>query len=270
MPRPPAAPPLLFASRLLLERGGEELLSPARFDLLRHIDAQGSITAAAQAAGISYRSAWSTVDTLNNLAGVPLVERSKGGAGGGGACLTEAGRQLVETYGRLQERQQQFLDWVAGGGDDMAHYLAMLARIGLRTSARNQLAGVVGGIEGRGPQVRLTVQLSNGQSLAALISEHSRAELGLAEGAPVIALFKASAVCAVTEEQLVRAGSNRLAGRVAALEEGEGRAALALALPGGLTVHALQSTLPAGESLRVGDAAVAAFDPSSVILASGR
>lgn len=270
MSRRPSEPPLLFASRLLLERGGEELLGPARFELLRHIDAQGSITAAAQAAGISYRSAWSAVDALNNLAGVPLVERAKGGAGGGGACLTEAGRQLVGTYSRLQERQQQFLDWVASGGEDLAHYLAMLSRIGLRTSARNQLAGVVGGIEGSGPQVRLNVQLSNGQSLAALISEHSRAELGLAEGAPAIALFKASAVCAVSGEALVTARSNRLAGRVAALEQGEGRAAVELALPGGLTVHALQPALPAAEALRVGGAAIAAFDPSSVILASGR
>ena len=68
----------------------------------------------------------------------------------------------------------------------------------------------------------------------------------------------------------MRAGSNRLAGRVAAREEGDGRAALDLALPGGLTVHALQPLRPADASLAVGDAAVAVFDPASVILACGR
>ena len=35
--------------------------------------------------GVSYKAAWQAIDTLTNLAGAPLVERTVGGSGGGGA-----------------------------------------------------------------------------------------------------------------------------------------------------------------------------------------
>ena len=56
--------------------------------LLEQIAVQGSITRAAKAAGLSYKAAWDAIDELNNLAERPLVERSVGGKGGGGARLS--------------------------------------------------------------------------------------------------------------------------------------------------------------------------------------
>ena len=44
--------------------------------------------------GMSYKAAWDAIDTMNNLAGEPLVERLTGGKGGGGT-LTARGEQLV-------------------------------------------------------------------------------------------------------------------------------------------------------------------------------
>src|SRR3989304_7854046 len=60
------------------------------------------------------------------------------------------------------------------------------------TSARNRLSAVVRRVVNTGPQVR--VELDAGFPLVALITKQSLEELGLAEGSPVVASFKATAV----------------------------------------------------------------------------
>src|SRR5256885_17188879 len=67
-------------------------LADRRIAILRHIAAGHSISQAAREAGVSYKAAWQALDVLTNLAGRALVERSVGGAGGGGARITQGGR----------------------------------------------------------------------------------------------------------------------------------------------------------------------------------
>ena len=73
-----------------------EQRSDRRIDVLRRIQASGSISEAARQVGISYKAAWQALDTLSNLAGVELVQRSVGGRGGGGAVLTPDALLLLE------------------------------------------------------------------------------------------------------------------------------------------------------------------------------
>lgn len=56
-------------------------------ELLERIDATGSISSAASAMGMSYKSAWEAVESINNLSEQPLVERKTGGQKGGGQHL---------------------------------------------------------------------------------------------------------------------------------------------------------------------------------------
>lgn len=259
--------PLLFASRLSLARGDEELVGPARFELLRQIDACGSITSAAQAAGVSYRTAWLAVDALNNLAGEVLVERVKGGAGGGGARLTPAGRSLVDTYAVLQAKQQEFLEWVARGGSDIEHYVQMLGRLSLRTSARNQLAARVRRCDADGPVVRVTLRLADGQELVAVISHRSRQVLGIEPGATVVALFKIGAAGIVPADAPDRV--NLLRGVVAQTEDAHGGTEVAISLPGGSTVHGLVVADPGQGGLpRVGQPVAVIVDAGAILLAA--
>lgn len=58
--------------------GGANLGGPGRIELLSRIADCGSITQAAKAIGMSYKAAWDAIDTMNNLAGEPLVERVTG------------------------------------------------------------------------------------------------------------------------------------------------------------------------------------------------
>uniref|UniRef100_UPI001F01F314 winged helix-turn-helix domain-containing protein n=1 Tax=Falsiroseomonas oryziterrae TaxID=2911368 RepID=UPI001F01F314 len=82
-------------------------VGPGKIALLEAIEREGSISAAGRALQMSYRRAWELVDTLNQLLGTPAVATSPGGARGGGATLTEAGRRLVADYRAIEEAARQ-------------------------------------------------------------------------------------------------------------------------------------------------------------------
>jgi len=69
--------------------------------LLRAVDDHGSLNAAAEALGRSYSRAHARIEDLESVVG-PLVERERGGAGGGGSRLTDGARELLSRYDRLQ------------------------------------------------------------------------------------------------------------------------------------------------------------------------
>ena len=80
--------------------------------LLENIERLGSIAAAARAMKLGYRNAWLWIESVNQLAASPLVEKITGGAGGGRARLTEEGRKAVKEYKELRTRFQEFLKQV--------------------------------------------------------------------------------------------------------------------------------------------------------------
>lgn len=82
--------------RLIL--GPDAMLGPGKVELLQRIGETGSISAAGRQMGMSYKRAWMLVETLNAMFREPLVTSARGGAGGGGAVLTEAGRRVLELY----------------------------------------------------------------------------------------------------------------------------------------------------------------------------
>jgi molybdate transport system regulatory protein len=85
--------------RIDLPRGR---IGPGKIALLEAIDREGSISAAGRALGMSYKRAWDLVDALNTLIGLAVVAASPGGYRGGGATLTDAGRNLVADYRAIE------------------------------------------------------------------------------------------------------------------------------------------------------------------------
>lgn len=189
-------------------------LSDKRIDILRQIGEGGSISQAARAVGVSYKAAWQAVDTLTNLAGTPLVQRAVGGAGGGGAVLTEAGQQLLAAADAMAQARGAVLSrWQAD-----PHAGPAVARLAVRTSMRNQWPCVVQGVQVHGQIVLVHLGLApaaaqghvselpeRGQRdgaprgegaafLAARITRESAELLGLQPGLAVQALCKATAV----------------------------------------------------------------------------
>ncbi|CAM3235873.1 molybdate transport system regulatory protein [Paracoccus aminovorans] len=90
---------LHFDSGLTFGRG--------KADLLQFIDEDGSISAAGRRMKMSYRRAWSLVEEMNGHFDTPLVDSSRGGAKGGGAVLTERGREVLDDYRALEDLLRQ-------------------------------------------------------------------------------------------------------------------------------------------------------------------
>ena len=84
--------------RLWIEGPEGTFLGYGRVVLLERIRDCGSISAAARSMEMSYRHAWDLVDSMNRQSRLPVVEKTAGGRGGGGAVLTEAGRQAIESF----------------------------------------------------------------------------------------------------------------------------------------------------------------------------
>ncbi|MFD1912743.1 winged helix-turn-helix domain-containing protein [Halodurantibacterium flavum] len=90
--------------RIRIVFGEDEMIGPGKADLLERIDRCGSIAAAGREMGMSYKRAWELVGTLNAMFRSPVVESTRGGPNGGGAALTEAGREVLQLY-RAFERE---------------------------------------------------------------------------------------------------------------------------------------------------------------------
>ncbi|MFZ3185961.1 MAG: TOBE domain-containing protein [Pseudomonas sp.] len=248
---------------------GKNLAGQARIELLTQIANTGSITQAAKAAGISYKSAWDSVDAMNNAAGSPLVARAAGGKGGGGTQLTAAGQQLVEAFARYQQEHQRFLERLSEDSS-LEPYLQIMDRLRLRTSARNQLLAKVRQIHPDGLNDRIELQLhGSAQSLTALITHTSSERLNLKVGADVFALIKASWVRLLAADALAQPADNLLQGEVLQIERGALETEVQIQLPGGtqLTAQLMSSQIDA-LGLAVDGPAHARIDPEQIILCS--
>jgi molybdate transport system regulatory protein len=236
---------------------------PQRIALLAHIAEQGSITRAAKSAGLSYKAAWDAIDELNNLAQKPLVERSVGGKGGGGAKLTAEGERVLRLYQRLQVLQAQVL-----GSDEDASDFNLLGRLMLRTSARNQLHGQVIAIESHGRNDMIRLQLSGALSLSAQITHDSTLRLELETGVEVVALIKAGWLELLALGQVATPGHNCMSGVIETiLDADDGPSEVRIALPNGQVLCALAQpaalkALKAAE----GQPIQVQFSPSNVLL----
>ena len=78
-------------------------LGPGKVKILESIRDGGSISQAARAMKMSYRSAGVLVDSMNSLFRVPVVRTTLGGHGGGSAVLTDFGAEVIDRY-RSMER----------------------------------------------------------------------------------------------------------------------------------------------------------------------
>ena len=99
--RKPSRPNLKPQIRILFRKA--IAMGPGKADLLRAIDQTGSISAAARQMEMSYRRAWLLVDTMNQAFKWPVVVTLTGGKAGGGAAVTEFGKEVLQRYSDMEK-----------------------------------------------------------------------------------------------------------------------------------------------------------------------
>ena len=96
--------------RVWVDKKNKPFLGLGRVILLEKIKKHGSINAAAKSIKMSYRQAWQLVKEMNECAKQPVIEKTIGGANGGGTVLTAYGEAVIKNFYTLQSKIQSFIE----------------------------------------------------------------------------------------------------------------------------------------------------------------
>lgn len=216
-------------------QAGECTFGQADAVLLRAIDEHGSIHRAADELGRSYAHAQRRLDELESAFG-DIIERTRGGTGGGGSALTSGGRELLSRLDRLRAEGDRFIrverttlpgdfdrldgrmgvvDTAAGpvrtlvdDADEAVTVSVPADAVTLHrpdappasseTSARNRFRGQILDVTRDRDGATVSIDIGAESPLTARITTESLARLDLSRGDEVVAAFKATATRAVS------------------------------------------------------------------------
>jgi len=102
-------PDLIPHALVTLTKRGVAVIGEREARLLDAVDRVRSIKDAAAEAGISYRTAWSAIQQMEQALGRPMVVSRAGGPGGGATTLTDECRRLLASYQDLRRRLEEIL-----------------------------------------------------------------------------------------------------------------------------------------------------------------
>lgn len=259
-----------LTAALSLRRDGGARVGGDRIALLETVGATGSITAAAKQLGLSYKGAWDAVQALNNLFDAPLVATQAGGAKGGVAKLTPRGRAVIAAFHRVEAELASTLRRLEVGLAEApdVDLGTMFWSLGMKTSARNALRGVVSHVTEGAVNSEVSLRVAEGVEVVAVVTRRSAAELGLEPGKPAIALIKSSFVTLAVGEGIRTSARNQLAGVVLEREDGALNSEVTMSLADGKSLVAT-ITKESAEALALapGDPVIALIKAPHVILA---
>ncbi|MDS1142520.1 TOBE domain-containing protein [Pusillimonas sp. SM2304] len=263
-----SAPPVELGGSIWFRSGQQNWGNQKRMALLTAIGQEGSITAAAKKIGLSYKAAWDAVDTMNNLAGEPLVLRTTGGQRGGGASLTARAQELIRVYQLLHAEHERFMARLAAVNAHASHHLELIQHMMIDTSARNKLVGLIQQITPGAVNDEVTLELNAGTAIVASITSESVQSLGLQPGKRALAFIKASSVLiGLPGGNLKLSARNQLLGKISRITEGAVNAEVCVELPTGQVIAAIITRASqASMGLETGQEAYAIFKASSVML----
>jgi len=74
------------------------IMGDGKWQMLKLIDEKGSMKAACDELGYTYRRTWGNLKKIEKFFGFPLLEKVRGGTDGGHTTLTEEGKRLVRAF----------------------------------------------------------------------------------------------------------------------------------------------------------------------------
>lgn len=90
--------------KVWLEHDGRYVFGYGISEILKAVERAGSIKAAAESLGKSYRYVWGRVKKAERALGERLVETRVGGKGAGRSSLTERAKRLVADFDAMRQR----------------------------------------------------------------------------------------------------------------------------------------------------------------------
>lgn len=135
-------------------------------------------------------------------------------------------------------------------------------------SARNQINATVKNIKVGATNDIIELALAGGESLVATITSESTQNLGLTQGSPVVAIFKAPSVILSTDKDLIFSSRNQFMGKVQEIKEGAVNVEVLVKTEGGVELSAIiTGTSAKNLNLTVGSEVTTLVKASQVVLA---
>ena len=176
--------------------------------------------------------------------------------------MTPRGVKLINAYRRMEARLAEA--WAEVGAERTDIW-----SLGMKTSARNALRGVVETIKPGAVNSEVTLRIAPDMLITSIVTLDSVKDLGLTIGGSAIALIKSSfIILAAGAEPLRTSARNQLAGKVASRHDGAVNSEVGLDLGAGKTLTATLTLESANMlDLKIGDPLQALIKAPHVILA---
>lgn len=243
------------------------VLLEKRIHLLQAIKESGSITTAAKQVGISYKTAWEAIDTMNNLSSKPLVVRTIGGTGGGGTSLTPYGEEIINNYAFFKQEYERLLKALSAMAEFNMDHIKNLQRIAMQISARNQLMGKIGEIKQAKVNAEISIVLKSGVVLISTITNSAIEEMGLHIGDEVVGIIKASSVLVSKDQDIATSARNKLKGIVSSIILGEVNAQVSINIgENEIIVATITSESVKNLGLEIGSSVCTLIKSSSILI----
>jgi len=254
---------------LALRSEGRLLVGRERIMLLEAVAKYGSITKAAEITGFSYKTAWDSVNAINNLLPRPAFLTKTGGSQGGSAMITEEGARLISAFRKLEEKLGRISTAIAEEGLEQAEDILFWG-VALRVSARNAFHCKIVEIRPAPVNVEIKLEVSPGVFIFALVTNRSLAGLDLQVGKPVVAMVNSTSVMLASSAQAMKISArNRIKGKVISRVNGGIDSEITVDIGHGKTIDAVITQGGADEvGAKEGAEVVAIFKTSHVILAA--
>ena len=254
---------------LSLRSGERFLVGRERIKLLEAVAEHGSISKAAKAIGFSYKTAWDSVDAINNLLPSPAFVTKMGGTGGGGgATVTAEGLRLIDTFNKMEEKLTRLSRLISEAGLEGNEEL-LLFTFGARISTRNVFQTIIEKIKKGSVDVELSLRAASGAVIKALVTNDAAKELELESGKKVLALIKAYAITVTLPTKTDIQDGNSLLGEVSRVTKAKDNFEIVLNIGDNRSLTAVISREQAEKlSIKNGSKLRAHFDPKDVIIAA--
>jgi molybdate transport system regulatory protein len=173
-----------LSCKVWLEYKDKPLIGKGGAEILEAVDKESSISKAAETLGMSYRYVWNYLQEIQGTLEQPIVETYKGGkAGGGGAKLTDLGRNLLVEYKQVES----YL------GSVLSNSGSVEVKV-LKLSARNRFKGKVVAVEKGVITAKVKVELKMPVTVTAVITKDAVEDLDIKVGDEVEAIVKSTEV----------------------------------------------------------------------------
>ncbi|MGA3111956.1 MAG: TOBE domain-containing protein [Candidatus Bathyarchaeia archaeon] len=173
-----------LSCKVWLEYKDKPLIGKGGAEILEAVDKESSISKAAETLGMSYRYVWNYLQEIQDTLEQPILETYKGGkAGGGGATLTDLGRNLLVEYKQVESYLENVLS--NSGTVEVK---------GVKLSARNRFKGKVVSVEKGVITAKVKVEVKMPVTVTAVITKDAVEDLDIKVGDEVEAIVKSTEV----------------------------------------------------------------------------